>query len=1037
MASAPTLAQEAQPQAPMVPQEHPLPEPELRLPPEGIQIDPASLPFGARSALGQVAARPIMIEMEGEPLAVIYAQSQERGAGLMSAETQHAHIDSLQAAQQRVMPQIEALGGRIISTYQKAYNGIQVLISLDQLAALTDLPGVKAVHLIPLHEPTRGTSVPWIGATAVQENLGVDGTGIRIAIIDSGIDYYHADLGGSGDPADYAADDHNIVEPGTFPTAKVIGGYDFAGPTYDPNSDDPNIATPDPDPDPIDVFGHGSHVAGISAGLGVTGEISPGVAPGALLYAVKVFADVRAATTLTTDGIEWAMDPNQDGDISDHVDVINMSLGAGFGSPFDPSAVASNNAVSMGIVVVAAAGNAGDVLYIHDSPGNATKAIGVAATYDNDPADNAETLVEITLPYTAQYEAIEGSDTTPLVEAGDVTGEIVHVGTGCAGETYLADPAGKVALIQRGGCTFTEKVQGAEAAGAIAAIVYNNTAGLFSMSATAGIPAVSISQSDGEEIVAAADPVMGDLVRIPMPELADTITDFSSRGPRGPDSLLKPDVAAPGYRVNSTNVGSGTGGVKFNGTSMSTPHVAGVAALLRELRPTWTPDEIKAAIMNSAVNISDASGDRYPLSRQGAGRIDAQAAAGLEALAITESGNLSFGMVTIDSDMTLLEYVRLENKGTVSKTFDIDWGFQFPAEDAGQGVTLNLPPTVTVEAGLYANVPVQVDLEVAALPEETYDFGAWSLPEFDGFITFTAQTRPTDTLKVAFHLIPRLTSHTEGPAQVTYMAPAPYTAFVLENTGPITSSVYLVPGYAQDANEASVMDNGDIRYVGMESFEYFATGTMTDTLVSFAITTYAPWHTPQPYWNEFDIYVDNDEDGSADYVILNFNYGAVTSGDDNNVFVPVIINLNTGELTVPTFPPPYDDYLLLNWTGFNAATLEMLLKGVDIGLDDTNTDFDFWVVGFDYSGGADLTTVFHGDAAHPPMGFLWMPPAGEVGPFSTNVAAVAPNLTGYYTSSSTGILALYYTDTPGTEQAQFIELDVAWSRLYLPLIARQ
>jgi len=1040
MASAPTLAQGAQSQAPEIPQQSQLAEPEIQVPPEGIQIEPTALPAGIRSALGQVATKPVMIEMEGEPLAVLYAQSQESGASLMSAESQRSHIDSLQAAQQKLIPQIEALGGRIISTYQKAYNGIQVLISLDQLGALAEMPGVKAVHLVPLHEPSRGTSVPWIGATDVLENLGIDGSGVRIAIIDSGIDYFHADFGGSGDPADYAANDPNIVEPGTFPTAKVVGGYDFAGPTYDPSSSDPDIATPDPDPDPVDVFGHGSHVAGIAAGMGISGTIGPGVAPGALLYAVKVFADVRAATGLTTDGIEWAMDPNQDGDISDHVDVINMSLGAGFGSPDDPSGVATNNAVSVGIVVAAAAGNAGDVYYIHDSPGSATKAIAVAATYDDDPNDNAETVVEITSPYAAQYEAIEGSDTEPLVDTGDVTGEIVYVGTACVdslGETLLEDPTGKVALIQRGGCSFTEKIQAVETAGALAAIVYNNAGeALVSMSATAGIPAVFIVQSAGEAIVAATPPVMGGLVRIPMPELADTITDFSSRGPRGPDSLLKPDVAAPGYRVNSADVGSGTGGIKFSGTSMSTPHIAGVAALLREMHPTWTPDEIKAAMMNSSVNLSDINGNKYPLSLQGAGRVDAWAAAGLEALAFTDEGSVSFGLVTVDSDMTLLQQLRVENKGTVSKTFDIEWGFQDPTE-AGQGVTLNLPDTITVEAGLYANVPVEVDIDISGLPEETHDFNAWYLPEYDGFITLTEQTRPTDTLRVAFHLIPRPTSHTQGPAALTYAAPAPYSLFQLDNTGPISSSVYLIPGYGQDANEAGVMDNGDIRFFGVDNFGILGTGTMTDTVLSVAINTYAPWHTPQPYWNEFDIYIDNDEDGSADYIVFNFNYGAVTTGDDNDVFVPVVVNLGTGGVSVPTYPPPFENYLLTNYTEFNAATIEIPFKGIDIGLDDTNTDFDFWIVGFDYDVNPDVTKVSHVDAALPPMGFGWVATPGEVGPVSSNLAAVFPDFLGYHANSPTGILAFYYNDVPGTGQAQFIELTATWNPLYVPLIAKQ
>jgi minor extracellular serine protease Vpr len=1012
--------------------------------PGELDVDLARLPPGVQAALGQGPPAYLVVELEGEPLAVRYARSLDGGVSTMSSASQVAHVRELEATQARLIPRLESMGGVIISSYQKAYNGIQIRISLDKMLTLAKLPGVKGVHRLPLYEVSNESSVPWIGATRVWDELGFDGTGVRVAVIDTGIDYYHADLGGSGDPADYAADDNTVIEPLTFPTAKVIGGYDFAGPFFDPSSDDPNEYIPQPDPDPLDGEGHGTSMAGTVAGLGVPGEIGPGVAPGALLYAVKIFRDHGpASTSLTLDGVEWAMDPNQDGDISDRVDVMNLSLGSSFGSPEEPSAVACNNAAMAGVIVVASAGNAGDVMYIHGAPGNAERVIGVAASVDNDPADNGRTVVRIDSPYSATYEAVEGANSRPLFETGDIVGEIVYVGEGCVettGDEYLADPMDKVALIQRGTCSFQEKVAGVEAAGAVAAIVFDNRpGGLVNMALVSGIPAVFVSQADGQQIRAADAPVEGGLVRIPQPELVNTIPSFSSRGPRGPDSALKPDVTAPGFRINSASVSTGTGAEKGSGTSPAAAHVSGVAALLRQAHPDWTPEEVKAALMNTAADLSTTAGARYPLSRQGAGLVDAYRAATAEVMALTEGSSLSYGLVPVDSDTILTRQIQLVNKGSEDRTFTIDWSFQFSAQDAGQGVDLTLPPTVTVAAGSSVNVPVQLHIDVEALPEATYDFDAWEVQEYDGFIRFTPQgdlgAAMAESLRVPFLVIPRPTALTEGPAAIDWHAP--YAAFALENAGPIDSSVYLLPGYGDDEQDADVGDHADIRFFGVDAFQPFAnTVRMADTVISFAISTYAAWHTPQPHWNEFDIYIDIDEDGEDDYVVFNWNLGAVTGGANNDIFVPVIVNLTTGQISLPTWPAPYDGYLLTNYTEFNAATIEIPVKGTDIGLTDDNTDFAFTIAGWDYWGNVDVTATKWANAARSPFTFLWAEPRGIVPAQGANLAGVVVG-DGYLHNSPTHILALYYNDAPGMSQAQWIPLAIgSWYRSFLPTIPK-
>src|SRR5262249_19142463 len=222
--------------------------------------------------------------------------------------------------------QIKELGGTVLATYQAAYNGIKVRIAANKASKLLDIPNVVAVHRLQLMTPDNTHGVPLIGAPAVWDGLnGFHGEGIKIAVIDTGIDYTPADFAGPGTAAAYAAAPPNETapaDPSMFgPSApKVKGGIDLVGDSYDAN---PSSGTyqpvPHPDPNPLDCNGHGSHVAGTATGLGVLADgttyhgsydaatigshswlVGPGVAPKADLYSVRIFG-CNGSTDVTVD----------------------------------------------------------------------------------------------------------------------------------------------------------------------------------------------------------------------------------------------------------------------------------------------------------------------------------------------------------------------------------------------------------------------------------------------------------------------------------------------------------------------------------------------------------------------------------------------------------------------------------------------------------------------------------------------------------------------------------------------------------------
>lgn len=965
----------------------------------------------------------VIVELDQAPVAALYA------AGLnsnrpMALDAQVAHAQNLMQAQATVEAQFSK-DAIVISRYTKAYNGMLVRMPAKDLEAVRALPGVKAVHAAPVYTVELSNSVPLIGADAVWADFGIEGDGVTIAVIDTGIDYTHAALGGSGDPDDYANNDPDVIEPGTFPTTKVIGGWDFAGTDYNADSN----PVPVPDPDPLDEAGHGSHVASTAAGVGVDGVIGKGVAPMASLYALKVFG-AEGSTNLTVDAIEWAMDPNGDGDLNDHVDVINMSLGSSWGpnDKNDPDIVASDFASAIGIVVVASAGNSGNSSYIVGSPSVADGTISVAASTTGWQTGPTVTVSDTLAAYiyspagfddgTGHYvEAI----TAPLGYAGAYT----TTNTLCATGGIAADALdGQIALISRGGCAFSIKVNNAASLGAVAALIYNNTSGLISMIGDpVAIPGASLTKSQGEALALEHGKVLtvsaeSEVASLPSDTPADSLAEFSSRGPRGYDSYLKPEISAPGVAIYAAAMGTGTEGVSFNGTSMAAPHVAGVAALIKEAHPNYTPEQVKAAMMNTAVDL--VTGDVVP--QQGAGRVDAYAAISTTSVIVGDDNlvSLSLGVVPFGgTSLHVGKTVNLYNFDTVYKNYSSEVVF-------GTGSYTN--GVYIYPASLYAPAmgtdSQWIDIYINA-EEFGFDYYGGNLEEVYGYIVYTNEDDPNDVLRVPFYMIPQPYTELDLTDQGLYDR---YDGWAtVDQTGAITSNLWAYPVFSTDGWDLEQGDQADVRYVGMD---YYTSVTRGPMLVP-AFATYGSWHTPQPYFAEFDLYIDADNDGYTDFIDFNFNYGWFSGSTQTNDWVVVQVDLSSGKLYLGS---PYSP-----WTDFNSGFMEWYLPTEWNSVASGNLDFDFALYAFDQNGNVDFGGSWYYDFARPPMYTVLLGAMingenpGPAFPYDELYYGV-DDAGGYFASQPVGAMVVDYHGNAGLGEAYYLPLEFDFYKTFLPLI---
>ena len=776
----------------------------------------------------------VMLELDAVPAARVYAASSRLSTRARSAATRVA-VDRVETQQASVRVRLAAPATRATVLFEtsRAYAGIAVTTDASRLDALAAIPGVKAVHRLVPKTRDNFMAVPLIEAPGAWVDAGKTGRGITIGIIDTGIDYTHTDFGGPGTAAAYdaALAAKNAGESPVYPDpAKIPGGYDFAGNAYDAANPD---SMPQPDDNPLDCEGHGTHVAGSAAGYGVNADgstyvgpwdastpfdtmgIGPGVAPEAILYALKVFG-CSGSTNLVVEALDWAVDPNGDGDLSDHLDVVNMSLGSAFGSPQDPDSVASNNAVDVGVSVIAAAGNAGDIYEISDSPSNATKALSVAASEDRGEiadgfmASIAGSPATYPASLSSEYSWTTGPGITdaPLVELGD-WGQPPSPDNNIDGCDPLsaadaAKIAGKAVLLwwddddvsrRCGSAGRSDSVAAAGAVGAVLgagtlifqASIYGSKDIPVILANASGTDALHSALGEGKTVTVTLNDDLRNAERIIVPvgptDPTDTLAPFTARGTAIAGNV-KPDVSAPGSTIFSAASGTGDEGVSLSGTSMATPMTAGLAALLTEARPGWSALDIKAGIMNTARHDlfldPGQTGPRYDVLRAGSGRIDAMAAVKNRVLAyvVDDPGavSVSFGVLNVKAGTvySASKTVRISDKRSSgsARTYGID----LRAINTLPGASFSASRTsVTLRPGQSADVAVTLRVNADRLfhkADPTITLDPYGIGLMRDFLTDVSSllvvSKPSGgTLRVPVFAAPRPASDMSTSSQVS------------------------------------------------------------------------------------------------------------------------------------------------------------------------------------------------------------------------------------------------------------------------------
>lgn len=814
--------------------------------------DQGGLQLSPEVDLKSGAAVSVIVEFKDMPAKTAVLEAQSEGKSLPLSEAKQ----KVDAAHETFQNDLKTIFKKELKekkapytlkrVFKNSFNGVAMTLPANKAEALLQSGVVKTVWSdiqVQVEPPVEKqelnqqanthTRVTFPGIQKLHEE-GYTGKGVKIGILDTGIDYNHPDLRDA-----------------------YKGGYDFVD-----NDNDPMETTYDdwkkagaPETGGTYYTEHGTHVAGIIAGQGKnnTDYAVEGVAPGADIYAYRVLGPYGSgSTSAILAGIDKA--------VADGMDIISMSLGNSYNNPLYATSIAVNNAVLAGVTTVVAAGNAGDSMYSLASPGTSPLAITVGA---NDVAENITTIKGNLDTVSADMRVLAQNYTDNIPALKGQTLPVVEVGLGGTSDYNGKDVKGKIVLVSRGEYGISDKVRYAKENGAAAILIYNNNpTGYLPFFLGEGmdyIPAFNLTNADGLALQAKVEAgnvnfTFGEIGQ--MQTKGNTLASFSSRGPSRVLYDIKPEVTAPGVAVFSTVPSymkgpDQIGNYKYayerlSGTSMATPNVSGVAALLLQVNPKATPAEVKEKLMNTA----DPLDGHYSVFEVGAGQVDPYEAvhsqARIEVLDKTEgiynkqgniknikeqTGAISFGTIAPDGkNVQDKRSLVIYNTSKQAKTFDVKVQFQSglrgSKDAAANGVQILTDKNITVKENSKQNTNVVIDV-----PKEA------ALGTYEGYITYTNKDNPKETYQVPFAI------HTveEGIDHMAVTPPA-FTTAVETGYNGIRWSVGLtfqLKSHMQtlDLFLVDPKTNQEIGFLGTvdgtgadENIEYYLRGAMNEGL---------------------------------------------------------------------------------------------------------------------------------------------------------------------------------------------------------------